>query len=618
MSVYISTLHSLPSDLPLVGKKVHPSDNRLVFKIFGDHNLPLPNLPAVPLEFVAADGFDYDGGAFNGTIIQQNGFDEFEKSIIELQPVEDDRLFYFEGLGLSQLFESMQIPEGINSYDVSGLTLKTDYAIGSAVLQGQIFNVVNDEIKFDLNVNFFVTDYYLWINFLDRPYFLSSFGNPNNNNQWYFGEIVQNHSYISGSTGSKYEGRTIELEPETIPDYPAFQLGYGANTKSSGVGLLFSFKSSTGTTESSGTTQQQINSYKYLVEVWVDDELILTQPVKANLNDVAEFDVSGIAKSLMQKYKLSTKNIENAYNHGLIWIRAIEMINGELVGEWKTSEKIDIFKARFNETELYEWNYLDHLGELLTDWPLVLKRPIKRNGNFYAGFLFTDSQNWYDNMNVKYELLNSNNSVFASDVFDCQEIFENDKGLLIKYGALNAKHSLWTSEDITIDDIESAQYFNLSFQSDNISGQTYQFEFTDEVNCASLNRGKTVHFLNKYGSMETVYLTRESRIEGEVKSFDAEVYSNEFEPTENGEITYLNLIRNTITLWSSWLHEDVYNWLVSELLESPYILIELEEGYTVRAKVLTTSYAEKKNYKNTLIDLEVKFQISELKYSAQI
>jgi hypothetical protein len=126
--------------------------------------------------------------------------------------------------------------------------------------------------------------------------------------------------------------------------------------------------------------------------------------------------------------------------------------------------------------------------------------------------------------------------------------------------------------------------------------------------------GATVHFMNKFGVMESYYFTRKRMDTAKVSGFGAEINTGGFDLIENGDIDYLRRAVDSVELRSDWLTEPVQNWLVEEIIESPFILMELS-GHLVRVKVTDNKWTKKRIMNEPIFDVTVKFEIAEIRYS---
>lgn len=119
-----------------------------------------------------------------------------------------------------------------------------------------------------------------------------------------------------------------------------------------------------------------------------------------------------------------------------------------------------------------------------------------------------------------------------------------------------------------------------------ITPRNEQFRF-ELAEC--LDEDRTVYFLNKLGGVDQWLFTKRKQVKS---NFERSEFKKKFGVLEGNSYNYDSFIgrgqnfhnaqTETMVLDSDWLHPDVHAWLVQELLESPLVWMEDENGVKTR------------------------------------
>jgi hypothetical protein len=444
-----------------------------------------------------------------------------------------------------------------------------------------------------------------------------------NNQTYYYYLLNETNSTITGGAGSTWEGTSVQIvdaNTTVFNGYPGLQVGVDIFTFGNTANTLTakSMFMLSGTNE--GNQFMDETKYSFLAKLYVNGVYHSEYPIATIPGKEVKIDMSVITRSLVDKLLLPTLPVQPSYNQAIVSVQVYELINGIEVGEPFESDVVDIFKGRLSDNDFVNWNYNVHMpvfsdsegvSKFLTTYPRSEKRYIKSNDNFYIGALYNPNLNTLiDTLELDYELY-IGDSYAGGGINYMYELSGETNWTYGIHTAINLKQTLWEFDQETID---QATKYRLFFAYIQEFSEVLEFEVIDDCG----DNGKSVHFMNKLGAMETYYFPVRERNMATSKSFNMVNDSFNYDPAEVGEVNFLKRIEDTIELRSKYLPEAVYNWLVRELFESPFIIIDFEDGTSRRVKILDNSYEYKTHRKNKIFDLVVKFQISEIRYSPLI
>jgi hypothetical protein len=133
-----------------------------------------------------------------------------------------------------------------------------------------------------------------------------------------------------------------------------------------------------------------------------------------------------------------------------------------------------------------------------------------------------------------------------------------------------------------------------------------------------------LHWLNKFGVWDsftfTLVSTESTKVAGSTYERESGVWNltNYTYPLYQGEITtFSKRAEDTMVLNSDWIYEDVQQWLVRELYESPNVYLESSTGDFEPVNITNQGYDLKQSRKDGLImeTIEIKKTYS---YNSQL
>lgn len=378
----------------------------------------------------------------------------------------------------------------------------------------------------------------------------------------------------------------------------------------------------------SSTNVAQVN-FSIILKVYVDEGLYSTHQVFPKPDNTLSFDASGIAKAvcpvLLRRTVLPTSPINFWFTTPnyvrQIYITAQERYGSTptLQGSVVTSNTVNTWKARLKELQYTTWNGLltrfqseqPTRGKMLTDYPRTSRREILTDSPFYLGIYARNSSSGGYNC-YRITFFNSGGGVVATKQIRIENTITDNANYMPD---LSLSH-LVSSGLITQGESDSTSFYRIGVAWID-SGATALGEFMDVYKFTGCNFGQTIYFLNRYGQFDSFPFIKRTISSTGVKGASVDTYNETLNAQEDGEFDYIRIAENKIRLKTDWLSEDVYNWLRRELVESPYILTEID-GVLSRCKVASSTTNQQQHSLNIMFDFEVELQVSLKDYSAVV
>lgn len=437
-------------------------------------------------------------------------------------------------------------------------------------------------------------------------------------------------SSLDGASGSLFEGISLNIgapsdnKPglQVDPRFGSFQFRrLTPRTPFLYMGASFKITGST-----SGSVFAGSSDYYIKTTVFVNGQLHSVHRVFTTAGTLQGFDVSPITSSVVDKTVLPQQAVVSANNQAFINVLAVPVIEGVEIGTPLLSAAIDVWKARVDERRLATWNWAEwafkpqnNTGRFLTDYPRDEVRRIRRGDNYYIGAMYSRFviSNATKKLRGRWMLEGTD---VGERVHEVEDIVEGTSSQRAGILAINLLESLWVNgTTLTQANADSAD--EIVFESIRELPASTPAS-TDKVRLkiwdGECDLGRTVHFLNRLGAMESYYFDRQMDESAEVTGYKADKRSNAgYDLAEDGLSEYLREANDRLTLRTDWLPESVHNWLVKEITESPYILTVID-GVYVRMWVRETRWEKETHQKNSIMRAEIDFEISETRYSPVI
>jgi hypothetical protein len=378
------------------------------------------------------------------------------------------------------------------------------------------------------------------------------------------------------------------------------------------------------TFESDQTAQP---NFSFIVELYIQGTLYSTHQVFPQFGILSRFNASEAIKSILSSPLVINGTLTTNYNSAITngYIIVYEKYGTPpTIGAFAQSTLLmNAFNGALRHPEFINWNYQDYNVDsnnpatpgvlFLTSWPRARKYFCGLTENIFLGFISDDTA-----LNVRFRLKDSAGVTIATDLVS---VTFNDLTVVDASPA-----TIIANTTITALDFAAAAYYEVIARGvgigiNNGSSETFKIYIDNECHRYPTRR---LHWLNKFGVWDsftfTLVSTESTKVSGSTYERESGVWSgtNYIYPLYQGEITtYSKRAEDTMILNSDWIYEDVQQWLVRELYESPNVYLEASTGSFEPVNITNQGYDLKQSRKDGLIreTIEIKKTYS---YNSQL
>ena len=357
-------------------------------------------------------------------------------------------------------------------------------------------------------------------------------------------------------------------------------------------------------------------NFSYIVEVYVNTILHSTHQVFPQNGIYAKFNASEIARGLLSSPLILDGTLVTLYETAfdLIEITVYEQYGTPpAIQASHSSQAKYVFNAALRHPDFVNWDYLiydvstsnpDDGSNYLTSWPRTYKYLCGLNEKVFLGFISSDS-----GLSVDIRLYNSANALIASSL-----------GNIITYQRLTildvSPQNIIDNTALTSGNFSTCVYYTVRSNGTGgfgYPGRSEVFKIYIDTECQRYP-SRRLHWLNKFGVWDSftfdLVSTDSTKVEGNRYEKEKGIWSDENYgyPLYQGEATtFSKRAEDTLTLNSDWIKEDVQQWLVRELYESPKVYLE-SDGNFEPVNVTNASYKLKVSRRDGLIQELVEIQ----------
>ena len=345
-------------------------------------------------------------------------------------------------------------------------------------------------------------------------------------------------------------------------------------------------------------------NFSYVVELYIDSTLRLTQEVFRQFNTMGRIDVSEAVQSELINMPPTT-NIDFDATDAMVTygIIVFEKYGTTPVTQASvTSTTLKAFNGALEYKNWINWDYkiydpnMTQDAIFLTDFPKTKKALCGMYENFYLGY-FEQSGVAICDLNIY--------------LYDIQgNIIANDSITLTftDFYILNVgPQVIIANTSITQNDFDDCYKYEAGVS---VQGVSFvgPFNIYMDLDCKRYDTYR-LHWLNKFGVFESFTFSLVSIEESSIQSYgyqrDPGVWNNtSYEYTTNvGQmINFAKTKTEKLTLNSDWINQDVQHWLINSLYDSPVVYLEVPYGSGFEpVKVTNTSYQKKNRRRDGLI-----------------
>jgi hypothetical protein len=361
------------------------------------------------------------------------------------------------------------------------------------------------------------------------------------------------------------------------------------------------------TFESDQTAQP---NFCFIVELYLFGNLYSTHQVFPQFGILSRFNASEALKSFLSSPLIINGTLTTNYNTAITnaWIVVSEKYGTPpAIGASATAATMKPFNAALRHPEFINWNYQDYNVDsnnvltpgvlFLTSWPRARKYFCGLTENIFLGFISADTS-----FNVRFRLKNAAGGTIATDLVP---LTLNDLTVIDC-----SPSTIIANTTITTVNFAAAAYYEVIARGtgpgiNNGSSETFKIYIDNECHRYPTRR---LHWLNKFGVWDsftfTLVSTESTKVAGSTYERESGVWNltNYTYPLYQGEMTtFSKRAEDTMVLNSDWIYEDVQQWLVRELYESPNVYLEDATGAFEPVNITNQGYDLKQSRKDGLI-----------------
>lgn len=344
-------------------------------------------------------------------------------------------------------------------------------------------------------------------------------------------------------------------------------------------------------------------NFSFIVEVYIDGQLRLTQEVFRQFNTLGRIDVCEAVQSVVANPEITTAIEYNATNSMVeYYIKAYEKYGSTpTIQDDDTSATLLAFNGALEYREWVNFNYDDYdpwqtnFAKFLTYFPRSKRALCGMEENFYLGY---------------FEQTGAQTATLVVNLFDIN-------GSNIAFGSYNITESefviLNVGPQVIIDntainqvDFDDCYYYTVYVELTDIATETFTIYM--DLDCKRYDTYR-LHWLNKLGSFDSFTFSLVSTEAANVQSYGYQRDPGVWDDTSytyplyaGQAINFAKTKTETLTLNSDWINQDIQQWLVKSLYDSPLVYLERENGTEFEpVKVTNSNYTLKQRRRDGLI-----------------
>ena len=357
-------------------------------------------------------------------------------------------------------------------------------------------------------------------------------------------------------------------------------------------------------------------NFSYIVEVYINSILHSTHQVFPQNGIYAKFNASEIMRGILSSPLITDTTFVTLYSsaYDAVYIKVYEQYGATpAIFANATSASKYVFNAALRHQDFVNWDYLDYnisttnpLNGIsyLTSWPRTYKYLCGLTEKIFLGFISNDS-----GLQIDIRLYDSANALIVASL-----------GNTITFQQLTvldaSPQTIIDNTAITSGDFSTCVYYTVRTNATGIgayTGRSEVFSIYIDTECQRYP-SRRLHWLNKFGVWDSftfdLVSTDSTKVEGNRYEKEKGIWEDEnyVYPLYQGEgTTFSKRAEDTLTLNSDWLKQDVQQWLVRELYESPKVYLE-SSGSFEPVNVTNASYKLKVSRRDGLIQELVEIQ----------
>jgi len=350
-------------------------------------------------------------------------------------------------------------------------------------------------------------------------------------------------------------------------------------------------------------------NFSFVVELYIDSTLRLTQEVFRQFNTLGRIDVSEAVQSAITNV-IPTTALENDGSQSMVTYAIIvyeKYGSTPTIQASDTSTTLKAINVALEYDEWVNWDFTDYDPNLtqnalfLTYFPRSKRALCGMDENFYLGYL---EQTASAGVSLACELYDIQGNVIASDF--------SISLTSVEFNILNVgPQAIIANSTITQVDFDDCYKYFIYVDVAGISS-TETFYIYMDLECKRYDTYR-LHWLNKLGSFDSFTFSLVSTESATVQTFDYQRDPGVWDgtsytyPLYSGQkIHYAKTKSKQLILNSDWISEAIQNWLVDSLFDSPLVYLEVNNGTDFEpVKVTNNNYQLKTRRRDGLIQEQI-------------
>ncbi len=355
-------------------------------------------------------------------------------------------------------------------------------------------------------------------------------------------------------------------------------------------------------------------NFSFIVEVYVNGSLHSTHQVFRQFNTLSKFDCSGILASTLSSPLIVDGTLTTFYDSAIneYYIIVYEKYGATpTTQDDETSSTLYAFNGSLRHPDWIDFDYQNYNADtnnstsprlFLTSWPRAKRYYCGLDERVFLGIICDDT-----GMNLRVRIYNSSNTQIATDLVAVT---------LSNFIVFDASPStIIANTSITQGNFDAAAYYTIEARPTGggaYSGASEAFRIDIDLECHRYDT-KRLHWLNKFGVWDSFTFTLVSVDSTNVESYGYQrekgVWDNTSYtyPLYQGErVTFAKRATDQLILNSDWISQEVQQWLVRSLYESPVVYLEQENGTEFEpVNITNSSYQFKTRRRDGLIQEQI-------------
>jgi hypothetical protein len=357
-------------------------------------------------------------------------------------------------------------------------------------------------------------------------------------------------------------------------------------------------------------------NFSFVVELYINGTLRLTQEVFRQFNTLGRIDVSEAVQSTLTSPLVVDGTLTTFYDTA---INEYYIIVYEKYGTTPTIQASDTsttlygFNGALRHQDWINFDYREYnsLGSssflpvnFLTTFPRTKKYFCGLDERIFLGIFCTDT-----NIYARARVYDINNNLIDGDIISAAlndfTVFDVSPSTIV------------ANSTITQSTFDSGAYYTIETMElglmppvFNVTSEAFKIWIDTECKRYETRR---LHWLNKFGVWDSFTFSLVSIDSTTVQSYGYQREKGVWDgtsytyPLYQGEkVDFAKTASDQLTLNSDWINQDVQQWLVRELLESPSVYLEVNNGTDFEpVKVTNTNYQLKTRRRDGLIQEQI-------------